>query len=1566
MSGSDAHLSLFNTPTSPLSLANPAQRPPVDGESSKLMKETGASGGGRTRSDGERDAQDRRFGHDGLSHGGTGGLRAVAGEHSLPQPLDSVSTGHQRRDALPRARPHAGGLHEREGSVLDRRTSELLEQTGLADLLDDSLVHPNNRPTSTTLSTSRSTSSVSSKYYAASAEPPTSTSARPVPRSPPRSSRTLSSAALAALADSPARPPRPPKSHARPPSRASIASSADSGAATEGGGGTPDAGHVDSGNPSAIQPFDSPSLEEAGGLAFPRLRAGTASTDRTPALSTASSASARNSAVFYSSLEEEVEDDGEPWNAATPATTVDYSSPSFPSSDLAAVDPHAASPALKRTRPVEPLQLHLAPPMSPSSTTNTLKGLGLNFFTASAASSSSTTVSSPLSATVPPMLNEDDLDRELERLSQYAKSLPSPLPGVFARSDPSSAGVADWTAQDEDAAESAVEEEKTLVVDGLRTADPVPPVPPLPPHFPSTHPHPATHSFGPSAGTLLASPSRRPALLNLPNYRPAPSTRDYLSPAPGLGIADETDFVSTTDAGEDDDDEDDEGDDSFGFQIDTRVPPPNAFGRNEKATSLWNEDVAWRGSPAVSTAGAGQAEREREDVVDWSDSPVEKRELPRETTHLILARSKTPFQIAPLLTNAVPMLTHGLVVLDIRECGLSEIPSAIASCCFLQELDVSGNSLAMSTLPSFLGTLPALNVLLADECNLASLPNSLSQLTRLHTLSLRRNRLRMLPSWLCRLTALETFLIDENPFVWEVQNLVRPLLVDAGVEREDGARTPLSHAPSPIPPASFRSTPSPLPPPPQFADSRPPSPAFARSRSNSSTPAWSSSVAPSPALSRASSRGDLSESLGSLMLREDASPLPTPSPAFSASGETNAEPVDADKKEKRKWGQRLLKKVSAGRLRSSSSASKRPGALDADARTFSQPVTRGEESEAEKQVPSSGGMFGSLGRKAIKRSKGPAQAPRSAPPVNKRKSFLLLDAFSPAPASPGTPALNDHASALRNVLAYLRDLDDLSPDVLLPAIPLDNPSPHLRHSPSLGALTPGGSPRPASPASMRRAQSTRRLPSNGSVRRGSSAHFSQFLDDTPDPSDRSSFILSMPDLAASKVNDDPAKRDAILKEIVATEQSYLRGLEELCGIYVASASVPVSSSMNGGKKDTVVPTAERRAVFGNIEAIRDFHRKILLPDLLAAVRTGGDSTTVAEKVGEVFVDHASFMKIYSGYINGFDDALARIQSWGKNSSNRPSAGAVSPALSSPALASSTTFDATASIAQTLSSSQRKRIRSWLKRCRAHPSHSQISLESYLLLPIQRIPRYRLLLESLSSCTPAPIDSTADVLASSLPPDSLFAPHPIIAQAVAEMDAVATTLNESKRENEGRAQLVMWQNRLVTKFKSPLVQPHRTLLRSGYITLVRSVKRSTTQMEQQPPSLYRTTSGRLLEQPEPVATLFQDTKQVELIALLCTDLLVLCRRPPPPFDADPNSPVELYTVLRLNSARGTPFGSSGRSEPPACVFGADDLLRVKIGDKAICYFRCIADNASKNRKEASAWANAINVQWEVNT
>ncbi|GAA5872076.1 hypothetical protein JCM1840_006312 [Sporobolomyces johnsonii] len=998
-------------------------------------------------------------------------------------------------------------------------------------------------------------------------------------------------------------------------------------------------------------------------------------------------------------------------------------------------------------------------------------------------------------------------------------------------------------------------------------------------------------------------------------------------------------------------------------------------------------------------------------VVDWSNGGIEHKELPSNTTHLILARSTTPFQVAPLLTVTVPTLTHGLVVLDIGDCRLTEIPSAIASCPFLEELDLHGNPLATGTLPSFLGNLPSLQVLIADACSLHTLPSSLAQLTRLHTLTLRNNRLRSLPSWIARLSALEILLVDDNPFHWQFQNLVRPLLTAAlEPDPHERAASSLARPPSPLPPAKNGLSAPPLPPGLAQSPIRSefvPSPPL-MSASASSTPVFHAFATPPPS---APPSFDLSDSPSpSLLLRSQ--PM---SAAPSLNGSSSSSNGGGSKKP---WGN-LFKKVSTPRMRNGSAA-KRPGALDADSRTFSDPVTRTEESEVEER-------FGGLFRSGRFRRKGSQKPP---PPVavkaskaGRRQSFLPLDAFTlPSSSESTAPSAspNDHQAALRSVLAYLRDLDDLSPDVSRPASSLDptSPDPLLRHSPSLGALSL--SPSLSASPHARRAQSTRRPPSRAN--RPPSSRLSEYYDESSPPL---SSLSSSPTSTEGprKIKDDPVRREAVLKEIVETEQTYVRGLEELCAIYVASAARPVNSSSRNGKEDSVLPLSERRAVFGNIEAIRDFHREIFLSDLLAAVRMGGESAIVAGRVAEVFVTHGSFLKIYSSYVNNFDVALAHIQNWVSSSSASPRPSTASGATAA-AGASSTLFDAAAQLGSTLSSAQKKRIKGWKKRCRAHPSHSQISLESYLLLPVQRIPRYHLLLGSLLECTPAPSSpllaappsSSAflDPTAPAPPPlGAQLEPHPTIAAAVLEMDLVATTLNENKRETEGRAQLLAWQGRIVNKYRSSLVQPHRTLLRSGKLVLTRSVKRSTTPLEPTPPPvpvpplLWSGSSGPngsrsrinstvdLVDSPqqgpaparvEEIHTLFQESSAQELIALLCTDLLILVKAPPPPLDLDQTAPVELYTVVRLSSGGGGGGGAGGggaRGEGPASLFGKDeDMIRLKVGNRAILYLRCPSPSPpsstapeterngeherKKRRHEARQWREAINLQWQVNT
>lgn len=126
----------------------------------------------------------------------------------------------------------------------------------------------------------------------------------------------------------------------------------------------------------------------------------------------------------------------------------------------------------------------------------------------------------------------------------------------------------------------------------------------------------------------------------------------------------------------------------------------------------------------------------------------------------------------------------------------------------------------------------------------------------------------------------------------------------------------------------------------------------------------------------------------------------------------------------------------------------------------------------------------------------------------------------------------------------------------------------------------------------------------------------------------------------------------------------------------------------------------------------------------------------------------------------------------------------------------------------LTSSQRKRIRSYLKRCRINPRHSQLNLEGYLLLPVQRIPRYRLLVghDQLSLfvlLTPLKLEE----LLRSTPPTYELVEDPLD-RALAEISLLANNMNEGKRESESRRKLVQWQSRIRGKFPSPLVQPHR--------------------------------------------------------------------------------------------------------------------------------------------------------------
>ncbi|KAJ7706473.1 hypothetical protein B0H17DRAFT_919499 [Mycena rosella] len=424
-----------------------------------------------------------------------------------------------------------------------------------------------------------------------------------------------------------------------------------------------------------------------------------------------------------------------------------------------------------------------------------------------------------------------------------------------------------------------------------------------------------------------------------------------------------------------------------------------------------------------------------------------------------------------------------------------------------------------------------------------------------------------------------------------------------------------------------------------------------------------------------------------------------------------------------------------------------------------------------------------------------------------------------------------------------------------------------------------------------------------------------------------------------KFKDDKGKRAGVVREIVVTERTYVKGLQELVDIYIKPGAAPVNA-LGSSSKESVVPAPERKIVFGGIDALFSFHKDSFLPaleiaaaplmkpsaELLEADADGQLSLTVAKAIGSMFLKHAAFMKMYSSYINNFDNAVQRVKNWTATAGPPTPALAVTPStsqlaglglalsgISGPHVGPADNGSATG--VPPLSTGQRKRLRTYLKRCRISPRHSQLNLEGYLLLPVQRIPRYRLLLEELLRSTPPTYEYMDDPLDRSL----------------AEISLLANNMNEGKRESESRRKLVQWQSRIRGKFPSPLVQPHRRLIMDGQLLLTRVVRKAMVSFE------------AINAQGDPctvqVDCLAPELTPRALVGILCNDLLVLCRDPSE--GQDSACFVDLWAVLRMQTL----------PQPASIVHG--NALRL-VDNKAILYFDAPSPSDALN------WYRAINL------
>lgn len=155
--------------------------------------------------------------------------------------------------------------------------------------------------------------------------------------------------------------------------------------------------------------------------------------------------------------------------------------------------------------------------------------------------------------------------------------------------------------------------------------------------------------------------------------------------------------------------------------------------------------------------------------------------------------------------------------------------------------------------------------------------------------------------------------------------------------------------------------------------------------------------------------------------------------------------------------------------------------------------------------------------------------------------------------------------------------------------------------------------------------------------------------------------------------DNLSGRDLVVREIFTSEFSYVVQLDTLVEVYIGHA-VP----------DKVWSQEETKAIFSNIVSIRDFNRR-----LLEALYHPLDDWREHSCIGNIFLEMYPFFKIYHMYCDNYENALKKLEEVRK----------------------------------------RQAVKEFLKSCEAAGAPSITSL---LITPVQRIPRYLLLLKVTST------------------------------------------------------------------------------------------------------------------------------------------------------------------------------------------------------------------------------------------
>jgi len=235
------------------------------------------------------------------------------------------------------------------------------------------------------------------------------------------------------------------------------------------------------------------------------------------------------------------------------------------------------------------------------------------------------------------------------------------------------------------------------------------------------------------------------------------------------------------------------------------------------------------------------------------------------------------------------------------------------------------------------------------------------------------------------------------------------------------------------------------------------------------------------------------------------------------------------------------------------------------------------------------------------------------------------------------------------------------------------------------------------------------------------------------------------------------KRSRIVNEMVETERSYTATLEQLIQ--------HLASFLTLDEKDKdIFPETECRTIHSNCGIILDLSKVLL--EMLAPRAEIFDQETC---IGDIFLQLADYMKVYTFYIEAYQPFIAQFVTFWQKYKDTP-------------------------ICENIST----------------PSQF-MAFESCLIVPVQRIPRYQLLLTNFVQNTPE------------THPD-----FPSLNQALEKISAVATYVNHKQTIYDGIQQVLKLHKRFGRQLTdntgvSEFVRSHRRFVKQGDFFMTKGTK-----------------------------------------------------------------------------------------------------------------------------------------------